>query len=372
MHYLKFFLFHFLAIGSICALALGNSSIVIGFALISGFIIFGDLLLGEDVSVPKYQHEWLLTFQLWLALPLLSLLVFVAIWSVSSTDTLGFGVNLSQIFNYDFNFAKSQSNGWHIYFTILLTGLMIGSMGTVTAHELVHRKWGSVSHTIGRWLLSFSFDSNFAIEHVWGHHLNIATPADPASAPRGRNVYQHIWISTIDGNISAWNIEQKRLAQKQSSVWSLNNRCIRGYLMSIFVLAAAFLLGGWAGLGIVVASGVWAKMLLEIVNYMEHYGIVRVPGKVISTRHSWNTNNRISSWSLFNLTRHSHHHANARVQFQNLKPNHDAPKMLSGYLATIVLTLIPPLWYKLMAPKLKHWDENFASDAELQWLKEHG
>ncbi|WP_319001181.1 fatty acid desaturase [Burkholderia cepacia] len=95
----------------------------------------------------------------------------------------------------------------------------------------------------------------------------------------------------------------------------------------------------------------WGKALLEIVNYMEHYGIVRDPGTPVQPRHSWNTNRRISSWSMFNLTRHSHHHAQGEVPYQDLKPFADAPMMIGGYLTTIVVAMIPPLSHRLMPPQ---------------------
>jgi alkane 1-monooxygenase len=112
-----------------------------------------------------------------------------------------------------------------------------------------------------------------------------------------------------------------------------------------------------------VACGLGGKALLEIVNYMEHYGLLRSPQSPVQPRHSWNTNRRVSSWTLFNLTRHSHHHAQGEIAYQNLRPMADAPQMLSGYLTVLVLTLIPPLWQRLMAPKLLAWDRDFA-DAE--------
>jgi alkane 1-monooxygenase len=96
----------------------------------------------------------------------------------------------------------------------------------------------------------------------------------------------------------------------------------------------------------------WGKALLEIVNYMEHYGMVRVPGEPVQPRHSWNTNRRISSWSMFNLTRHSHHHAAGEVPFHALRPMPDAPQMAGGYLTTILLALLPPLWHRLMTPRV--------------------
>jgi alkane 1-monooxygenase len=217
---------------------------------------------------------------------------------------------------------------------------------------------------VGRWLLAFSFDSNFAIEHVYGHHRYVSTTEDPATAPRGRNVYSHIVISTIRGNISAWNIEQQRLGRKRQGLFSYHNVAIRGYMMSLAIMLVSFLVAGWTGVLFFIAAGLWGKALLEIVNYMEHYGMVRDIETPVQPRHSWNTNKRFSSWTMFNLTRHSHHHAQGEVPYHELKPYNEAPMMINGYLGTIAVALIPPLWHKLMTPKVLDWDARYATAEE--------
>lgn len=363
MHYLKFYLFHLLGVLTIVSIGLGGYWIYAGYAGLTLFIIVGDVMLGEDLSIPKIRHPWLYTAQLWLALPLVVGLFLVSMYQFAASDAL--------IHTWLGTTHTSYSMGEFLV-AALFAGLLIGTLGTVTAHELVHRKWGSISHQIGRWLLSFSFDSNFAIEHVYGHHINVATEKDAASAPRGRNVYQHIWRSTIDGNRSAWRIEEKRLQRQNSATWSFKNRFLMGVLQSVLLLGLAYMLAGTSGLVFLIIAGTVAKIDLEIVNYMEHYGLVRKVGKRVFPRHSWNTTTKISSWSLFNLTRHAHHHANANVPFQNLKPFTDAPIMPSGYLGTMLLTLIPPLWYKVMEPKLAQWDATHASEEELALLRESG
>ncbi len=363
MHYLKFFLFHLLGIVTILSIALGGTWLFVGYLGLIAFMVLGDLCLGVDDSIPKPKSKWLYNLQLWLALPLVAALIVVCLKKFG-TD----GTELSGIL------AKPEGGIYWLEFiiSVFFAGLLISTLGTVTAHELVHRKWGCISHSIGRWLLAFSLDSNFAIEHVFGHHINIATDKDPASAPRGRTVYEHIWRSTVDGNASAWRIEQKRLDKAGLSLYSWHNRFLLGVLQSILLLVLAFFAAGWTGLLFFVLTGLVAKSMLEVVNYMEHYGLVRVPGKRVFPRHSWNTNTKISSWAMFNLTRHAHHHANANVPFQNLKPFPDAPSMPSGYLGTMFVTLLPPLWFKIMHPKLAHWDCNYASEEEKRLLEQQG
>ena len=364
LHYLKYFLFH--GVGLIAAVAILAGGAWITFGLIAVLVIYlvGDAICGDDTSTPQFKHPGILTVQLWLALPLLAFIVFSALWSFSSGDFLGFGAALTQLTGYDLIAARDATFAGHYVSTVLITGLMIGMVGTIPAHELTHRTWDPISMLVGRWLLAFSFDTIFSIEHVYGHHRYVSTTEDPATAPRGRNVYFHILASTLKGNVSAWKIEQKRLKRKGHSLFGWHNAVLRGHLMSVLLVVAAYVIGGWQTALFFTACALWGKALLEIVNYMEHYGMVRNPATPVQPRHSWNTNKRISSWAMFNLTRHSHHHAQGEVPYQDLKPFPDAPMMVGGYLTTIIVAMIPPLWHRLMTPKVLDWDQRFATDEE--------
>jgi NAD(P)H-flavin reductase/ferredoxin len=364
-HYLKYFGFH--AVGLTATVGLFSGSVATTQFLLGivALYVLGDWLFGDDTTTPDFRRPRLLTYQLWLALPLLCLIAFAAVWRVAPGDPLGAGELILAVTGFD-ALAARETIGWGGHLSaLILTGLMIGLIGTVTAHELTHRTWDPRSMVVGRWLLAFSFDTNFAIEHVYGHHHYVATAHDPATAPRGRNVYHHIVASTITGNISAWSIEVDRLRKKRLPMVSWHNAVLRGQLMSLILLAIAFLMAGWIGVLFFTLCGLWGKALLEIVNYMEHYGMVRDPGVPVQPRHSWNTNRRVSSWTMFNLTRHSHHHAEGEVPYQDLRPIPEAPMMISGYLTTIIVALIPPLWHHLMTPKLLAWDRDHASASEL-------
>jgi fatty acid desaturase len=134
--------------------------------------------------------------------------------------------------------------------------------------------------------------------------------------------------------------------------------------MSAVLVAIAYWMAGWIGVLGFTGSALFGKSLLEIVNYMEHYGMVRAPDQAVQLRHSWNTNARMSSWAMFNLSRHSHHHAQGEVPYQNLMPLPEAPTMVAGYLSTILLTLLPPLWQRIMVPKIVEWDRHYATPEE--------
>jgi len=141
--------------------------------------------------------------------------------------------------------------------------------------------------------------------------------------------------------------------------------------MSLTFVAIFYYVGGWTGVALYMLQAAWARTLLEIVNYMEHYGLVRVPGAPVEPKHSWNTNKRMSSLILFSLTRHSAHHEKGDLPFWVLNPYPEAPEMPFGYLTTIYVCMIPPLWYKVINTKLKEWDEKYASPEELKLLKEY-
>ena len=364
LHYLKYCLFH--AVGAVACVALfaGGHWAAWGMGAILFYYVVGDAVLGDDLSIPTFEAPSMLKAQLWLSLPLMFIISFALVWSVAPTDIFGVGVWIEKSTGYDALAAREATTWWQHAIGIAMTALMIGICGTISGHELTHRTWDRVSVFIGRWLLAFSFDTNFSIEHVYGHHRYVSTIDDPATAPRGRNVYYHIVASTIRGNLSAWDIEKRRLQREGKGVLSLSNAALRGFLMMAVLVGLAYWLGDIAGALAFSASALVAKSLLEIVNYMEHYGMVRNPNLPVQPRHSWNTNRKISSWSMFNLTRHSHHHAQGEVPFHELRPMTEAPQMINGYLTTIIVALIPPLWHYLMTPKVLAWDRDFASAEE--------
>lgn len=145
---------------------------------------------------------------------------------------------------------------------------------------------------------------------------------------------------------------------------SWRNAYLRGLWMSVFLTSIAGLIAGWVGGLFFLLAAFFGKALLEIVNYMEQYGMVRLPDQSVQPRHSWNTNSLISSWAMVNLSRHSHHHAQGEVPYQDLMPLPEAPMMINGYLATMLVTLVSPVWHRMMIPKLKEWDRVFATPEE--------
>jgi alkane 1-monooxygenase len=267
--------------------------------------------------------------------------------------------------------AREETTFIHLVGYVVVLGLMVATAGTNVGHELTHRKRNRFDMLMGNWLLALTWDCSFAIEHVYGHHKYVATSIDPATAKRGQNPYHFILRAIFLNQRNAWIIENSRLVKKGLSPLSIQNRMLIGYARSGILTAAAYLLSGWTGIVVFLLISMGGKVVLEGVNYMEHYGLIREEGTPILPRHSWNTNRRVSSFFLFNLTRHSSHHENAQLEYWELKTYPDAPEMPLGYLSCVYLVLLMPwLYHRIMAPKLKDWDLNFASEGEHRLAQE--
>lgn len=369
-HYIKYLFTPVLMTCVTAGILLGGPWMWLGLLAILFFVVGGDAVSPDDLSRPEFRFKGLLNFNLYLTLPVLAVLLFALAWMSGSgtQDALGFGAWFSAASGFDLFAARETTHWFHYAGAVLGAGLAVAGYGVNVAHELTHRTSDRTAMTAGRWLLSMGCMADFAIEHVYGHHLHVGTAVDPATARRGENVYAFILRSTIDGHKSAWRLEANRLRRRKQAVFSPANRMIRGYLMSLTIALLFFAAGGWTGVGLFSAQALWAKVVLEIVNYMEHYGLVRVPGQPVLPRHSWNTNKWMSSVILYSLTRHSAHHEKGDLPFWNLKPYPEAPEMPYGYLTTILITLVPPLWYRVINPRLQEWDARQASKEERAFL----
>jgi len=164
--------------------------------------------------------------------------------------------------------------------------------------------------------------------------------------------------------VNAWEIETSRLDKLGASFFSPRNVLLRLGIIALSTTVVAYLLSGWKGVVFYLTVCILTKVTLEALNYVEHYGIVRVPSEPVQPRHSWNCNHLISSIFTYNLTRHSHHHADAQVPFQDLRVYEDQPKMPGGFMTAYLTTWIPPLWRKQITPKLREWDAKYASQDE--------
>lgn len=361
MKYLKYYIVLLPMSSLLIGIFLGGHWMCLGLAVLFVVVIGGDAALGEDASNPEYGYPWLIEFPLHLALPMIIILLLSFAWASGSgnQDFLNIGKSLKGFFTYDFLAARNGSV-WIDYIGALLgVGFMVAGYGTNVGHELIHRVKDRVAMMEGRWLLSASCNADFAIEHVYGHHVTVGTDEDPATASKGENVYVFSIRSTVYGHISAWKHELKRLRKKGFNLFSFKNRIITGYIMSFAWCILFFNAGGGFGVALFLSQAVFAKFILEIVNYMEHYGLVRSAEQPIGPEHSWNTNKRMSTMVLFSLTRHSAHHEKPKMKFWKLDVYEDAPQMPYGYLTTLIICLIPPLWYRIITPGLNEWEQKY-------------
>jgi len=218
------------------------------------------------------------------------------------------------------------------------------------AHELMHRP-GRVEQALAAVLMSTATYTHFCVEHVQGHHKNVATPRDPATARAGEALYAFLPRTLMGGLRSAWDIEVAR----SGTGW--RNRLVRYAFAQGLLVAALLVTLGPVGLAAFLGQSLVAVLMLETINYVEHYGLARAetaPGRFerVAPRHSWNSSHRVSNGVLLNLARHSDHHAFAARAFRELRHHEDAPQLPAGYSAMLLLALVPPLWFAVMDRQL--------------------
>lgn len=234
---------------------------------------------------------------------------------------------------------------------LLSLGVSNGGVGITIAHELVHRK-SKAEQWVGKLILLGVSYTHFSIEHVYGHHKMVATPHDPATARLGESVYSFWNRSVREQLISAWNIEKQRLQKSKKPVLGIHNSMLWFGILSFMIVIGFGIWSPVLAFAFIVQSVV-AFTLLEAVNYIEHYGLQRIerkPGKyeAVNEEHSWNSDHIVSRYLLFELTRHSDHHAHAMRKYQTLRSFDTSPQLPTGYPGMIVLALVPPLWFRVM------------------------
>lgn len=302
-----------------------------------GLIPLGELLLGTDhenlnsEDEERAKNSLLYSMILWVFVPLQWALTIYALLSL-----------------------PYRAFSWEWAGVIFSLGISNGGIGITIAHELIHRR-DKVEQFLGKVLLSSVSYMHFSIEHVFGHHAQVATPFDPATARFGEHFYR-FWSRSVVGQWkSAWHIEGDRLKRANIAIWSWRNQMLWFALVPLLIaLLFAFVqpILGLAFLG----QSIIAFSLLEAVNYVEHYGLERnerKPGKfeAVNEEHSWNSDHRLSRYFLFELTRHSDHHAHAHRKYQTLRSFQTSPQLPTGYPGMVVLALMPPLWFKVMNPR---------------------
>jgi alkane 1-monooxygenase len=233
---------------------------------------------------------------------------------------------------------------------------MVAGIAINTAHELGHKK-----DRLERWLSKIALAQtgygHFYIEHNRGHHVRVATPEDPASSRMGESFWGFFPRSVVGSLKSAWRLENKRFARRGQSIWTIRNDILNAWAMTVALYAVLLAVFGVGVLPWLLIQAVWGFSLLEVVNYLEHYGLLRqreASGRYerANPQHSWNANNMASNVFLYHLQRHSDHHANPVRRYQALRHFDESPQLPSGYATMIVLAYLTPLWRKVMDRRL--------------------
>jgi alkane 1-monooxygenase len=259
---------------------------------------------------------------------------------------------------------------------------MVSGVAINTAHELGHKRVA-----LERWLskvaLAQSAYGHFFIEHNRGHHVRVATPEDPASSRMGESFYAFLPRTVLGSLRSGWQLETRRLREHGSGPWTIRNHVLNAWAMTVVLFAGLAIAFGPVVLPYLLLQAVVGFCLLEVVNYLEHYGLLRrrrEDGRYERARaeHSWNSNNVASNVMLYHLQRHSDHHANPLRRYQALRHDDEAPQLPTGYAGMIVLAAIPPLWRRVMDPLLlAHYGDdvqraNISPRARRRILARHG
>lgn len=299
------------------------------FGLVSVFeLVFSQFQIKASLSKSKWTDLWLFISPIYLS----AALIYSALLFLNSTSAL-------------------EKWGY-----VLTTASLLGGFGITIAHELVHRPQ-SWQRALGVWNLMLVHFGHWGIEHVFGHHKNVATPLDSATARANQGLYS-FWIQDYFGGlVHAWGFEVNRL-KNEPRKW-LKNRVLNYFILSLILISLVGFLISWVAVSYWLMASVVAILLLLSVDYIEHYGLrreLRENGiyEPVRPHHSWDSNSFFTNIILVNLGLHAHHHMKARLTFQELEAHSDSLKMPFGYPVMVALALVPPLYFKIMNPRLQN------------------
>lgn len=334
------------AVPGICALALvaGGSLFWAVFPLIFYFVIIPlmDMIIGEDpTNPPEEVVEALSEDNYYRALLHISVPVFYFAFLATAyaVGTLDMPI-------------------WAWVLLTISAGVSSGS-GLTVGHELGH-KHDRLDRFSAKLINALTGYAHFNIEHNQGHHKMVATPEDPASSRFGESIYRFVLREIPYTAIRGWELEAKRLEKKGISFWSYKNDLLQGYAITAVIAALVIGFLGWQMVPFLLLHHIYGWLQLSSANYVEHYGLKREKKEngryaPCEPHHSWNTNHIVSNLALFHLQRHSDHHANPMRPYQSLRNFDELPRLPSGYPGSFALAYIPPLWFKIMNPKVIAW-----------------
>ncbi len=259
--------------------------------------------------------------------------------------------------------SPSNYNSWEIVGLSISLGFMTGGIGITYAHELMHQN-NKFEKALSEVLMTMTLYGHFCIEHIYGHHKNVGTPKDPVSARKGENFFSFYLHAVIGSFFSAIKIQKKRMKKRGRNFIHISNPFWRYGAAYIIYILICYSLAGWIGVGIFFLQAIVAFSLLELINYVEHYGLSRRRDKNgkferVQSYHSWNASYLITNLFLINLQRHSDHHIHPLRRYPTLQHYEEdqAPQLPFSYPTILVLALFPPLWFKVVNPLVNKWEQ---------------
>jgi alkane 1-monooxygenase len=330
IRYFGAYLFLFVGYYSFVSNGIGTYSLLI-FSF--GIIPIAELVLPSSTSKNNPKALWMYDMVLYSIVPLyLSLLVYFL-------TTIG-----------------SEQSMTNLVGKITAMGIIHGIFGINMAHELGHRK-SKLDQFLAQLLLCTSQYTHFFIEHNRGHHKRVATPGDPATARKGENVYA-FWLRTVrDSYRSAWHLETEAFVRRNENRVTWKNDMVKYAVFQAAIILVIFAALGPKTLLCYVAASSFGILLLETINYIEHYGLLRTKisesaYERVQDIHSWNSDHILGRYLLFELTRHSHHHENSLKKYPELQSKKDSSQLPTGYPGMMLLSLVPSLFFKVMDKRL--------------------
>lgn len=253
-------------------------------------------------------------------------------------------------------YAATQPLSWWAFILLAAIAGMSAGLAINTGHELGHKN-SKIEKLLARIVLAVSAYGHFSVEHNRGHHKDVSTPTDPASARMGESIYKFASREIPGAFRRAWQVEKERLTTRNKPVWHPSNPILQSYAMSVAIAAVLLAWLGWLVVPFLLIHHVLAYFQLTSANYIEHYGLLRdrdVKGRYerCQPHHSWNSNHVLSNLVLFHLERHSDHHTHPLRRYQSLRHFDDLPSLPNGYFGMYVLAYVPWAWFRVMDQRL--------------------
>ena len=298
-----------------------------------------DFVFGEDKQNPPEQ-----------AVPELENTTYYRVITYLLVPIITFGFLFNVVF-----LATHDLHWLHWLAVAITTGSLLG-FGLNLGHEMGHKK-RKLDKALALFTLSLGGYGHFSIEHNRGHHRDVATPEDPATSRMGEHIYEFM-LREIPGAFKrAWRLESERLERTGKSRWNAGNEMQQAGAMTLVMYTALLALFGWPMVPVLAVVAFWGAFQLTSANYIEHYGLMRqkLPNgeyERCAPHHSWNSNHLVSNLVVFQLQRHSDHHANPARSYQSLRDFPELPSLPSGYFGMFLIAYVPPLWFAIMNPRL--------------------